>query len=138
MLLSAYNCDDNDLPTTQSHAKRQRICVERKKEDNTTQGVVRMDDLTDNQIHVTTGFPTLLSMLGFIAVICKGDIKQITTSSSTLTWFEEWFLYFEILYGKSISRWVDASIKYKASDRTLRRIYDGKLQQVIKCRREWP
>jgi hypothetical protein len=98
-----------------------------------------MSDLNQNIIKVQTGFPSLLAMLGYIAVICSGNIQEITTTTSTtLTWFEEWYAYFEILYGKSLSRWVDAELKYMCNHQLLRDIYDNKLKKVLSVRSAWP
>ena len=93
--------------------------------------------MSDKLIQVTTGFPSLLAMLGYIAVVCQGKIETIIKTRSTLTWFEEWYVYFEIIYGKSIPRWVDAAEKYGTNDRTLREIYDEKLKRVLATRIEW-
>jgi hypothetical protein len=96
-------------------------------------------DLNQKKIKVQTGFPSLLAMMGYIAVICKGDIREITkTTLTTLTWFEEWYSFFEILYGKSLSRWVDAEYKYQCNHQLLHDIYDTKIKQVLLVRSEWP
>jgi hypothetical protein len=100
--------------------------------------VVRLDDLNDFIVHAQTGFVSKVAMLGYIAILCKGDINEITTSSTTLTWFEEYYLFFEVLYGRSLSRWVDAVIKYRVSDVTLRKIYDKIMKKALKARLEWP
>jgi hypothetical protein len=82
--------------------------------------VVRLQDLNDTLIKIQTGFPSLLSLLGFIAVVCEGEIKTITRqSTSTLTFFEEWYMFFEVVYGRTLSRWIDTELKYLASRETL-------------------
>jgi hypothetical protein len=103
------------------------------------QVVVRLNNkMTDERIKIQTGFPSLIALLGFIAVVCDGDIDEITSSSSNLTWFEEWFLFMEVIYGKTVPRWSDVSIKYDASDRTLRKIFIKKLNKVLSVRERWP
>jgi hypothetical protein len=121
-----------DYPTRPTRIGVKREEKERRKV------VVRMDDLTDTRVHIQTGFPSLLALLGFIAIVNNGDIEEITKTTSSLTWLEEWYLYLEIVYGKSISRWVDACDKYGMSDRRLREIFDNKLDAVLKIRQEWP
>jgi hypothetical protein len=50
----------------------------------------------------------------------------MTKTDTTLTWLEEWYLYFEIIYGKTLARWV----------RILRETYDRKLNKVLHVSRK--
>ena len=100
--------------------------------------VVSLNMLNDVTVQRTTGFRTVLAMMEFILIVCRGDIQKIIETKTKLTRLEEWYLYFEILYGKSIVRWVDAVEKYQVSDRTLRRVFDDKLRLVLNARRSWP
>jgi hypothetical protein len=100
--------------------------------------IVSFETLTDRRVKIQTGFPSILAMLAFISVVSNGNIDEITNTTSTLTWLEEWYLYFEIIYGKTISRYVDAIDKYDSNDREVRRVFDIKLQAVKKVRKEWP
>jgi hypothetical protein len=119
-LLWTYSQDSNiDVEQTQPR----RLGVIRNKEKEPKNVIVRLNMLNDERVKVQTGFPCLLSMLSYISIVCDGNIKEMTTSTSTLTWFEEWYMYLEIVYGKSASRWVDVSLKYNASNRTLRDIF---------------
>jgi hypothetical protein len=98
--------------------------------------IVSFETLTDRRVKIQTGFPSILAMLAFISVVCNGNIDEITNTTSTLTWLEEWYLYLEIIYGKTISRYVDAIDKYDSNDREVRRVFDKKLQAVKKVRKE--
>jgi DDE superfamily endonuclease len=72
-------------------------------------------------------------------VLCGGDIDEIKqTTTTTLTWLEEWYVFFEVIYGKSICRWVDGEYKYKINHQTIRYIYDKKLKHVLRVRKAWP
>ena len=51
----------------------------------------------------------------------------------TLTWFEEWFLFFEMVWGKTLTEWVDAEKKYGINKRILRNVLDNKLAMVMKA-----
>ena len=54
-------------------------------------------------------------------------------------WFEEWFLYFEVLWLRSHTRWEDLAVMYnKSSTQTLRKVFDSKTQIVLACRKSWP
>ena len=43
----------------------------------------------------------------YIVIICNGDFSRIGERRSSLTWFEEWFLYFEWKFGQTARRQVD-------------------------------
>jgi hypothetical protein len=100
--------------------------------------VVSLNDLFDRKVHVQTGFRSVISMLSYIAVVCDGDIDKIKSSSSILTWLEEWYLFFEVIYGRSCPRWVDLEFKYLLSSSAMRKVYDNKLNQVLEARKNWP
>jgi hypothetical protein len=46
-----------------------------------------MDNIT---IKVRTGFPTIMTMLAFIAISSDGQPEKIEITTSKLTWLEEW------------------------------------------------
>ena len=78
-------------------------------------------------------------MMAFVVIVNKGDIRKVSeTTTHVLTWFEEWYAFFEIIYGKRINRWVDGIEKYKVSDATLRKLFLTRLKQVLSTRQEWP
>lgn len=95
--------------------------------------------MTNKYIKDTTGFSSVLHMLSFVSVICKGDVQLMFKTYSKLTWFEEWLLYLQFIWGKPLSRWVDATDAYHKSDRRLRYIFDQKLNDLhLRTRNEWP
>jgi hypothetical protein len=132
MLLWSYKAPNEQV------YRQEQFGVVRSSEVQASKVVIKIEDLTDFRVHMQTGFPSLLALLSFIAIVCDGDIDTVTKSETELTWLEEWYLYFEVLYGKTIGRWVDAADKYKSSDRTLRTIYDRKLKHVLDARNIWP
>jgi hypothetical protein len=97
-----------------------------------------LDTIDDDEVHSCTGFSSLASLIAFIVVLSNGDMEEMTKTTTSLTWFEEWFLYFERIWGKRITRWTDCKQKYKISQRTCRRIFDNKLNIQMKVRRKWP
>ena len=50
---------------------------------------------TDEEVKHHTGFTCLSALFLYIFAICDGDIDHILKHSSSLTWFEEWFMHFE-------------------------------------------
>ena len=85
-----------------------------------------------------TGFGSLEEMLAYVCVVCNGDCDEIIATNSKLTWLEEWFIYFEIVWGHRIQRWMDASTDYNTNERTVKNIFDSKLVKVNECRNLWP
>ena len=59
-------------------------------------------------------------------------------TSSSLTWFEEWVLYFEIVWGHTCIRWIDAQEKYRIHKRILRQVFSRKLALVRRTMSAWP
>jgi hypothetical protein len=43
----------------------------------------------------------VLSLLASVVIVYNGDNEHIGTTSTALTWFEEWFFYLEFLWGRS-------------------------------------
>ncbi len=94
---------------------------------------------TNDYIKESTGFKSLLHMLSYICVLCKGDLQIMFKTSSNLTWFEEWLLYFQIIWGKPLGRWVDAKNEHAKSMRRCRYVFDLKLREIsLKTRNDWP
>ena len=57
---------------------------------------------------------------------------------TNLTWFEEWYYFFERLYGRTMNRWWDTIAKYQKSERCLRELFQTKLDIMLNCRENWP
>jgi hypothetical protein len=87
-------------------------------------------------VRLQTCFPLLIVLLGFISVVCHGQTEEMIHCTTSLTWFEEWYLYYEVLHGKSLGRWFDVSDKYGISSTTCRNIYDNKLNKLLSVQ-EW-
>jgi hypothetical protein len=132
------NIPKNNIPTTPLTTKRIRV-VYRDETIIISEVRIQMESLDDAKLKYQTSFPLLLDILSFIAIACQGDINTISTSSSELTWFEEWYLFFETNYGRTMLRWMDEKFKFNMSCSTLRDVYDRKLEELIKnFRRQWP
>ena len=51
-----------------------------------------------------TEFASEGEMLAFICVVCNGNIEKIkATQLSTLTLYEEWLLFFEVVWGRTFT-----------------------------------
>ena len=93
---------------------------------------------TDSEIHRRTGFFSEKQMLAFIVIVCNGDIETIARTNTTLTWYEEWFFYFEWMSHKSVSRWIDAEAVWNKCHKRLNVVFLEKLKIVRKCQELWP
>ena len=93
-----------------------------------------------SEIKRRTGFSSEKAMFCYILVVCNGDLTlMLETSSNELTWYEEWFLFFEMIWHRSASRWIDISQAYKFPRvHILRKVFDKKAYLVKCCRASWP
>jgi hypothetical protein len=51
-------------------------------------------------VKARTGFVSIFSLLSFVVVLCDGDLVQMMEKETSMTWFEEWFLYFQWEWGR--------------------------------------
>ncbi|KAL7482635.1 hypothetical protein ACHAW6_008557 [Cyclotella cf. meneghiniana] len=51
-------------------------------------------------------------MLSFIITVCNGDLNSIKHKHTCLTWYKEWFLYFEHVWNQSLTRIKNVSKTY--------------------------
>jgi hypothetical protein len=87
-----------------------------------------------------TGFVSDIALINFIIVVCNGDFDVIKSIQSKLTWYEEWFFYFEAIWGRSHTRW-DGQLAERfgvVKKETLYKIFDAKACLVLRCRSSWP
>ena len=78
-------------------------------------------------------------MLKYIMIVCNGDFNKMKQRQSSLTWFEEWMLFFEMIWGKTHTRVKDLVGLFRLDKNdTFYHIVDHKLDLVLECRRSWP
>jgi len=92
----------------------------------------------DAEIKRRTGFPTESAMLSYILIVCGGDPELIRKRNSSLTWYEEWLFHFEWKYGRTLTRWQDATKNLGPSQWILRNIVRQKLQLERRMHSLWP
>ena len=97
-------------------------------------------DLVNNDFEVKrrTGFKSLDHLLAYILIVCNGDVERVQYKNSSLTWLEEWFFFFEFIWGRTLNRWIDAAAVYKTHITTVRNIFDKKIKMLETCRISWP
>ena len=94
-------------------------------------------DISDDEVNRLTKFPSLQSMLAFIAIVCNGDADEMAKTVTKMAWFGEWFCYFEVAAGSATTRLRDAGKRYGCVDK-VKRVYRSKLSKVLRARRRWP
>jgi hypothetical protein len=99
---------------------------------------IRVVDLVPAEVKRRTGFRDLPSLLSYVAVVCGGDISLMVDTASKLTWLEEWTIYFEMSYGRSLIRFCDYIKSYDSSVNPVRRVFRAKLALVKAARKRWP
>jgi hypothetical protein len=87
-----------------------------------------------------TGFQDIFSLIGYVAIVCGGDIDLMTQTSSLLTWLENWVLHLEMMYryGRTHICWQDYVHEYDHHQHGLHQIFKEKLGLVISARNRWP
>ena len=92
----------------------------------------------DKEVKRRTGFRSLDHLLAYTMIVCNGDHKKMTYKRTSLTWLEEWFLYYEYTWGRTLSRWIDAAAMYKADESTVKLVFEHKIKMAKECRARWP
>ena len=92
----------------------------------------------DKEIKRRTGFTSEQCFLAFIIIICNGNIDRIRQRHTPLTWYEEWMLYFELKWGRSILRIEDAEHEYGINHHFITEVISFKLQLQMSAFKSWP
>ena len=69
----------------------------------------------------------------------QGDIDKIKKRQTPLSWYEEWFMAFEYVWNRSVTRLVDVSKAFgDVHEEDVLRILDAKLDICWNSRKRWP
>ena len=77
-------------------------------------------------------------MIAYIVTICNGDFTRIKQRKSSMTWFEQWFYYFEFKYGHTNIRQIDMEKAWEMHHFALNQIKDCKLALDAAGLESWP
>jgi hypothetical protein len=100
--------------------------------------VITIHDMIPKEVHRRTGFCNLEQMLSYVMVLCDGDLNKVFSTTSTLTWLEEWVFYFELTYGRTRVRWEDYQADWILHEDHLRALLKSKLILELETRKRWP
>ena len=129
---------DIEKPVDTSPVKKRKFFQYQKKTPDPKPSIFLLQDLSPDGINRRTGFSDLFCLLLYITTVCGGDMIAISNTCSTLTWLEEWMLYFEYIYGRTRTRLRDYSAEYKLSRSLLQCVTYSKLVICVKARNRWP
>lgn len=91
----------------------------------------------NDEVQHRTGFRSEALLLAYIFLISEGDVDMIRRRNTPLTWYEEWFFFAEMIYGRSITSWWNAKDKYGPDQRYMRCVFRQKLALVKRARQRW-
>eukprot|EP00956_Cyclotella_meneghiniana_P040674 scaffold202164_cov66-Cyclotella_meneghiniana.AAC.2 len=94
--------------------------------------------MCDKEVKRRTGFSSEVALLSYVFVVCNGHIETIQKRNSSLTWYEEWFMVFEYVWGKSLTRLVDVEKEYCIRKHIVESIISAKVDIAFRCLNSWP
>jgi len=112
--------------------------VYHKKDDSWREPIFNIYNLVPKEVKRLTGFDDLKRMLSFMSMLCGGNLTKMTRTNSILTWLEEWVLYFQFVWSRSIVRFEDYEKQYHCRQKSLRKVIRAKVDIVRAARSRWP
>ena len=94
--------------------------------------------MPDEEVKRRTGFPSEMALLAYIFIVCNGDINLIKKRATSLTWYEEWFLHFEYIWGKSLTRLEDVRKTFGVAKRYIDDVITAKYDIEFRALLSWP
>ena len=91
-----------------------------------------------NVVKENTGFCHVVELLSTSVVMSKGDFDILQYKSTYLSWFEAWYLYYNVVYGRASYRWCDTANRFRTSKTTSRKLHREKLGTCIDGKMSWP
>ena len=100
--------------------------------------VVEIGSVSNTVVKNRTGFNSVLGMLTYVSIACDGDANLMMKTITSLTWFEEWFLFFEAEWERAETTWALKEDRYGLHSDRLKAVFDAKNKIVLKARARWP
>ena len=74
-----------------------------------------------------TGFVDAPTLIAYdVIIVCNGDFDRIRTRKTSLTWFEEWFMYLEREYNRTNIRAQDMMAEWGIDHKYINMVKDCK------------
>lgn len=90
----------------------------------------------DKEIKSRTGFLSEDLMLAFMFILANGNFIGMTETFTNLTWYEEYYFFFEKIYGRTLVRNEDADRQYRCSKSN--NLFKSFLKLCLAIRNSWP
>ena len=68
--------------------------------------------LSNKEIKRQTNWESEDVMMQYVLVVCNGEFNKLQKRVSTMAWFEEWLLYFELIWGRTLLQQEDVITTY--------------------------
>jgi hypothetical protein len=91
-----------------------------------------------SEVKRRTGFCNVSTLLAYVIVVCNGDFDRIRKRRTSLTWFEEWFLYLEWKYHATNLRQQDMEAAWGIDKRFINHVKDCKAALDMAAFLSWP
>ena len=100
--------------------------------------LVRPSTIKASEVKRRTGFSSVLDLITYVITICNGDLELVRRRDSSMSWFEEWFMFFEISYGHTTVRQVDIEAVWDMKHDKINKIKDNKVGIEVSALQSWP
>lgn len=128
----------NIKDSSPSMLNKLKFTVSSKRKKQNTKQMVRDLNMSSREVKRRTGFKTKEMLLAYIAIINNADlISMCTTETKHLTWFEEYFMFFENIWMRTLKRGIDVSAEYLISKTTKDKVFNAVLLTILTCRSSW-
>lgn len=94
--------------------------------------------MSQSEVQRRTGFRNASALLAYLIVICNGNFDRMRERRTSLSWFEEWFIYLEFKYHHTNVRQQDMEAVWGIDKRYINRIKDAKSAIEMSAFRSWP
>ena len=99
---------------------------------------VTLESIDESVVRQCTGFESKFALVAFILVVCNGSINSALQTSTELTWFEEWFVYFQWIWCRENTTEESLANKFGVCRKTLGKVLESKWQIILAARNRWP
>ena len=86
-----------------------------------------LPSISNGEVKRRTGFGSAVDMMAYTITIYNGDLEKVCQRKTSMTWFEEWFMYFEWTYGQTCRRNIDMEFVWKDDISNINAVKDDKV-----------
>ena len=94
--------------------------------------------ISDIKVKQRTGFGGPIDMMVYTIIICNGDMEKVSQRSTSMTWFEEWLMYYEWTYGQTCRRNIDMEYTWDDHICNINPVKDDKAVIEMAALKSWP